>query len=311
MYDIEGFIERNYTDFRYYGNPATDISICCPFCEARGAGADNKYHLQLHLDPDKQVVHCFRCGYAGTWVQFVLDSTSMPYWQAIGELYVKPRVREDLDDRLRKKMMKTGVIDISKEYQLPEDFRLLEMRDNSRLAAVARKYLWKRGFSPKVSQKYNLGIADSVGFRLIIPIERGYWQGRALVKYVTPKYLNPKEPAKDILFNVKALHLYEEVVVCEGFFSAIAIGDNAIALIGKEPTDEKLERILKSTAKRFIIALEAGAFSSMQKLADALDHAGKEVILWKYEGDNDPANSSQHTTQVYDLKAKLSNLLGN
>ena len=308
MYDIESFITRYFTDFRYYGNPPTDISICCPFCEERGSGVDNKYHLQVSMDPDHQVVHCFRCGYAANWVQFVINVTGLPYVRAIGELYVTPRVRSDMQNYIKGKVYERACSDsISKEYNLPGDFRLLG-KERDRLDQLARKYLLKRGFGKEVWGKYKLGVSDELGYRLIIPIEQGYWQGRALLNWVQPKYINPKDTARDILFNARALEMYDEVVVCEGFFSAIAVGDNAIALIGKEPTTEKVKRILKSQAESFIIALEAGAFSTMGRLADALIRSGKRVTLWGYET-GDPADTQQHTTIPYGLKAKLSILL--
>lgn len=308
MYDIEAFVGRNFQDYEYYGSPTTDLKVSCPFCESNGAGEDTGNHLHIHLHPDKQVVHCFRCGYSRNWVNFVIDITGLPYWQAVGELYVVPRIRSDIKGRFD-----VRVDDVKKPEHmgLPEDFQPLHKTNiqGSHLALVARKYMAHRGFNMSVCKSYNIGIAESVGYRIIIPIEQGYWQGRSIYKWLQPKYINPKAPARDILFNSQALDLYSEVVICEGAFSAMAVGNNAIALISKEATDERLRRILRSAADTFIIALEAGAYSSMKKLLDALVGSGKRVIVWKYlEGDPaDPFNT--FVTLDYDMKTRLSLLL--
>lgn len=308
MYDIEGYITRNFEDYKYYGNPVSDISICCPFCVDRGAGdPDTKFHLNVHLDADKQVVHCFRCGYSASWIQFIITYSGVTYWQAIGELYVTPRVRSDLSEHIKEKFTQP-IISTSSKSTLPYDFRLLEVSDKTRLAKVAKNYLRRRGFGKAVWKRYSLGIADSIGYRVIIPIEDGYWQARALYSYITPKYINPVTEARGVLFNSRALEIYAEVVICEGFFSAISVGDNAIALIGKEPTTEKIRRLVKSSCDVYIIALEANAFNTMQRLADALSRAGKRVSFWVYET-GDPADSVPSSKVSYDLKTKLSMLL--
>jgi DNA primase len=309
MYDIEQFVARQFDDYSYYGNPVTDIQISCPFCEERGAGYDSKHHLHIHIDDDKQVVHCFRCGYGRSWIHFVMDVTGLPYWQAVGEIYVRPKIRDGIINGINTERVIPTVI--AQESHFPEDFQLLHKTNikESHLALAARRYMKHRHFPISVYRRYGIGIAESIGYRVIIPIEQGYWQGRSIYKWLKPKYMNPKVPARNILFNAGALEMYDEVVICEGAFSAMAIGDNAIALIGKEPTDEKIERILRSNVSKFVIALEDGAFASMSKLLDVLYARGKNVVVWKYLV-GDPADDNNEFVSVqYDLKAKLSLLL--
>jgi len=297
MYDIEQFVTRHFEDYRYYGNPPTEIQICCPFCD------DTKYHFNIHLNPDKQVVHCFKCGHATTWIHFVMEITKLPYWRVVGELYSVSRVKEDMKGVLETKMKPATAVVID-EHHLPDDFVLLSERHKTVLCEEARLYLKRRGFGKYFLKRYMLGASESVGWRVIIPIERDYWQGRALYKWLEPKYINPKEPARDIIFNPRALDVYNEIVVCEGAFSAMAVGDNAIAIIGKEPTPERIERISDSSADTVIIALEAGAFGSMQKLADAMGRCGKKVVIWKYDT-GDPADSNPVVRLDYGLKSKI------
>jgi hypothetical protein len=89
------------------------------------------------------------------------------------------------------------------------------------------------------------------------------------------------------------------------------VGDNEIALVGKEAPPEKMNRLIGANPDKYIIALEPDAFGTMQKVADALAANGKEVILWKFMT-GDPADVEHHDflEMPYTFKSKLSLLLG-
>lgn len=107
------------------------------------------------------------------------------------------------------------------------------------------------------------------------------------------------------MFNGKALEMCDEIVVCEGAFSAMAVGSNAIALIGKEMTKEKQYRILNSNnVCKIIVALERGAFYSMQMFMDKAVAIGKEVVVWKYNT-GDPADSVDFEVLQYNLRTRV------
>jgi len=296
MFSIEPFVQRNFDDVRVYGNPITDLRVNCPQCN------DEKHHL--HISIIKEVVHCFRCGYSANWFKFVMDITGYPYWRAVGELYNKPRMI-DFNDIVSRVVVKPGeVLKMLDDFELPEDFINI-VQGKGLIANSARYYLRRRGFDQWYWNKYNLGLADSIPARVIIPIEHGYWQGRKIFEWQDPKYLNPKEPARNILFNAIALKSYDEVVITEGAFSAMAVGDNSVALIGKEPIKEKIERLIDSEVQKFIVTIEPEAFPTMGKLADVLSRAGKEVVLWKYTV-GDPADpSGTYIEMEYSLKSRI------
>jgi len=295
MLRIDGFIDRYFPDARPYGNPVTDMSVNCPFC------GDTKGHLKISLE--KQVCHCFRCDYKASWVKLVMDVTKFTYYQAMNELYYKPKLSDE-ESVIGKLHHKTNVLDTSGVVsKLPNDFELL-IRNHKPIARILRGYIEERGFSSYHIRKYNLGMSDAYPLRVIIPIEEGYWQGRGIFPWIQPKYINPKANSRGIIFNAKALEIFDEIVVCEGAFSAMAVGSNAIALVGKEVTKEKQSRILNSSVKRIIIALEEGAYGSMQILMDKAVAMSKEVIVWKYNT-GDPADSVDFEVLEYNLKTKV------
>lgn len=294
--NIEQFVYRNFPEARPYGNPANDIEIHCPFC------GDDKYHMKIGI-ARIQAIHCFRCSYSASYVKFVMDYKKVTYYIALSELYVKPTIVNLLAEQERKKPHAPRIC------SMPKDFRKLHyVKDN--WGKLARRYLESRGFNSYHWKYYNLGLALCVPSRIVIPIENGYWQGRRMFDWMDPKYLNPKADARSVIFNAKALNLYKEVVVCEGAFSAMAVGENAVALVGKEPTDEKCDRIIASPAERIVIALEPGAYGSMGAFMQRLTRSGKQVIVWKYSV-GDPADPAGVFIEMeYDLKTRLSLKIG-
>ena len=86
------------------------------------------------------------------------------------------------------------------------------------------------------------------------------------------------------------------------------VGENSVALVGKNPTKQKMERLKKSQVEHFIVTIEKGADRSMMILADALTGVGKEVTVWEYQ-EGDPADSADYTEKPYDLRTKMEILL--
>lgn len=298
MLDISPWLHRRFDDCRLYGNPVTDLRVDCFKCGDAGG--------HLHVSIIKHTCHCFRCGYSASWIRLVMDVDKVSYYKAVGELYEKPKISEwakvtydDIDIASR------GVDFHSDSIALPKDFIML--RDTLSGYEYEKLYLRKRGFSSDYWIRYNLGVSDTYENRIIIPIELGYWQGRAIWSWMMPKYVNPKSMSRHYIFNSVAL-MYDEVVICEGAFSAMAIGHNAIALLGKEASKEKLDRLIMSNVSRFVITVEPDAMKHMLRLADVLHNNGKQVVLWIYKK-GDPADTDLHIDLRYDFHSKVRLLL--
>jgi DNA primase len=289
MLDISDFLYRQFDDVRETEN---DFHICCPFCDS-----DEKYHLAIAKE--KQAVHCFKCGYKGSWIKFVIDRTGLPYFLALAELYRTPKIREDSYKEL---FQHSGKVFRDTLKDLPTDFEGV-LEGEGIMFSRARKYLRRRGISKELWKFYNLGVCQETHpYRVVIPVEYGYYQARAMLKWMEPKYINPDVEARDYIFNSQALELYDEVPVLEGAFSAMAIGKNAVALIGKEPVKEKVERLVNSSVKRFCIGLDYDAARWTVMLADKLSRAGKEVAMWNFQDARDPADGGVYEELSYDLK---------
>ena len=113
--------------------------------------------------------------------------------------------------------------------------------------------------------------------RAWILIDENWWQGRLLVPG-EPKYINPPWPKGDSLWNAEALKC-NHVVICEGVFSAIAVGDNAIALCGKAANDNQLERIVNARPEYIMIMLDADALDYSYEMGNQLKYLGYEGTI--------------------------------
>lgn len=95
-------------------------------------------------------------------------------------------------------------------------------------------YLQRRGLSEETINRFNLGY-DAKTKRVIIPISKSFYKGRAIDKTAQPKYLIPAG-AKATPFNVKALtEATKPIFIVEGeidALSVIEVGGEAIALGG-------------------------------------------------------------------------------
>lgn len=317
MFDIESWIHRRFDVVAMYGQPVTDLRVNCPFCP----NGDDGQHLHINLQ-NQRGVHCFKCDYKRTWLHLVMDVDDVPYHFAFNELYVKPnpsninKLKDELQERVDKIFHKERKQRLLSSYGtfMPLYRNVPDYVTNDE--CVAKEYLVARRFGPKYWKRYGLGVFLNGDYmrRVVIPVEADFFQSRAIYKWMKPKYLTPKDADNtQHLFNSVALDCYDEVIVCEGAFSAMAAGDNAIALIGKNPTIGKVTRMLESNVERFIITCEKGAERNMLDLAEALYTNGKHVDLLIYDV-GDPADefavSRKHQFEAFGSKLRYE-LVGN
>lgn len=317
MRAIDDFLYSNFDHVYPYGD-GSDLRVDCPFCADVVGKEDTEG--KLHVSVVKEVCHCFRCEYSASWTQLVMDVLDCDYITAVSEIYVKPKPRLDnvvslLENPSSNKRNSVG----HNTNQIPSQNSLERQSTVPKLPkgvpylygspkdkyVVAKRYLVRRGFDEWYWKRYNLGFKDG---RIYIPIEGDYWQARAILKNMVPKYDSPKIQSKSLLFNSQALDIYTEVVITEGAFSAMAVGENAVALVGKNPTKEKIYRLLNTKVEHFIITLESIKAHSILRLADTLIAHGRTVTIWEYP-DADPADWVEPIVAPYSFKQKVTYLL--
>lgn len=288
---IEGWLDRNFNKTTATSD-GEDIKVDCPFCD------DKKQHLYVSLV--KQAAHCFKCEWAGSHYELVKEvsgaASALEVWQELRRPRQTAADFISIADRLDEKRK----LPVVESYQLPDwyvPFSDINLDDS--YPGIILNYALKR-LSYADIIRYGIGYCSDptnpLAFRLIVPVEDGYYQARAINKHSKQKYLNPVVEIAGRLFNYRALELYNDVIICEGAFSAIAAGKNAIATLGKRATPAQLRRLAASDVSTFTIAYDAGEERSKKatELADRLVKSGKNVIIRAYEfGDPDECDQFQ------------------
>jgi DNA primase len=147
--------------------------------------------------------------------------------------------------------------------ELPEGFRKIERTTYPR-------YLQERGLPLKDAIKFDMGYCLSGRYanRLVIPVyfenRLVSWVGRAMWK--VPKNAEGMRGKKVVnapgtsmgrfLFNYDRAKNASTLVITEGPFDAIAMGDCAVALFGTHLSHEQYGLLLKTKARKVVVLLD-------------------------------------------------------
>lgn len=271
------------SNFDHVVNASGEVQICCPSC------GDMKYHLYLNYF--KRVGHCFRCGIGGSFKK------------------LKDVYEVDIPDERGIEMpLRQPVLDEKPALiELPEGHALLLDSWFKEEGKPFRVYLEGRGVNLGDVQHYRLGYCPygEWMWRVIIPYyEYGrvlYYQGRSIIDSPSmKKYKNPTELAigvgkSNVLFNADACNESEVIVVCEGAFSAMAVGHSAVGISGNTVSEFQLSKVANSKAKDILVMLDGNAWDFAVRLANSLYGAsyGKTVWLASLMYEEDPASVSK------------------
>lgn len=284
-----------------------DLRVNCPFCR------DTKQHL--YVSEIKSIAHCFKCDWAGSYFSLISEvsgaETALEIWQELK--LPKQSVAQFITVADRVANRRRNSAEVS-DIEMPEWYKPLEASESHHSGIILNYALKRLSISNLI--KYGFGYcADShhsLALRLVIPVERGYWQARTISQVIEPKYINPESDIGNRLFNYKALELYPVVIICEGVISAIAAGANAVATLSNKATPEQLARLGRANVRTYILAYDAGQEHSpaAMRIASALASKGKQVIIRAYEY-GDPDSCGLYTETDYSLRyysaAKLIN----
>lgn len=248
-----------------------ELKLCCPLC------GDTRFRLGVNVV--RKTGHCFNCASrlnaAGLCEALGLSAS---VWYEPTDFASLSEVLEGFNTSTRQEKIELS------EDSLPRlDAMTFAEARGSRLWKVAVAYLESRGYDAEyVAGTYGLLLPSPTSReknRLILPVyEKGvlvYYQARALLKGQYPKYLNPpKAPdskgKSHYVFNLDEAKIHGEVIICEGIFSAISAGPNAVAIFGKELSDIQAMKIISAGFKTVIIMLDAGEREAAVKAASKL-----------------------------------------
>lgn len=271
------------------------VNITCPYCD------DRTFNGGFNISGD--YYHCWKCG--GHSLRNTLSKVLLIPLDNLDSIIKNYQGRESILYRLNdKKVAKASILELP-----THSFTIAE-----------RKYLLNRNFSPRLlKDKYNVyggGIAGDWKFRIIIPLILGgrivSWTGRSILPKQKIKELNiPRYKnlsieksvinPKNILFNLDNA-TGKKVVITEGAFDVMRLGDGFICSFGTELTQEQIQEIKMRFSKVFIMFdNEVEAQKKARKFGLQLSSIGLDVeIVDAYSdfGKNDGAELNEKEVKI-------------
>jgi hypothetical protein len=263
-FDVVRFLEDYNVQYWTAGENVSRgrVGVTCPFCN------DTYNHLGLDKQGQK-VPYCWKCG-------------SHSWWD-----YIRTITNEDPRDVISKY---GTLMSFTQAYEPPKQLAIKCVPPGDyNFKNVHYNYLKKRGFDAEyVVNKYDMRVTSmhhDYAHRIIIPIVKNgrivSYQGRSYID-ATPKYLTcrPEDEVifhKDIFFNLDNAK-QDAVILVEGIFDAIRLGNNTIASFGTSVTTSQIQLLIHTYKTVFVLFDgELQAQTKAHALSELLSHAGLSV----------------------------------
>lgn len=267
------------------------ISFNCPVCD----DGRNKHNMEVNYI--RNVYKCWSCG----------DSEGTH-----GSL---TKIFDKFGNKKQKKLfqvLKPETV-VKKERQkkllkLPEGFTLF--KDSSKVYPVRRaaiNYLYNRGITDQMIEKYQIGFCDKGDHagRIVIPSynkkgELNYYIARSWDPMSRAKYKNPKEEKDKIIFWENQIDWNKDIFLVEGAFDGLFL-DNSIPMLGKHMSELLFETIHNKAKGEVTICLDADAWTNAVKLYHELNGGNLwgKIKLIKLPEDKDIADLRGEIKEEY------------
>ena len=283
-FDFESYVDSKFEKTYKTGKPYR-IRTHCPFCDDEKTG-----HFYIHFP--KRWVYCQKCKYNPKWLpQFLADMEGISFQEAVNWLTDESIIFGD-----KKKVSEiVESLYLEEESEVEHTYSYLELDSTfvplleethipivDRALQTAHDYLNRRGVSDFQIKKYDIRYCYEGRYvgRIIVPC---YHQGkvvtfvgRDVTGHSLQKYLNPTANKQgDFLFNYDAV-VGDTIVVAEGVFDAIAIGDNAVASFGKSLSQRQLA--LLGSYSEVVFYWDDDAYEQVERYASQLNGTVKTIL---------------------------------
>ena len=267
------------------------ISFNCPVCD----DGRNKHNMEVNYI--QNVYKCWSCGDSeGT------HGSLTKIFDKFGNKKQKKLYQVLKPETVIKKEQK------KKSLRLPEGFTLF--KDSSPVYPVRRQainYLYNRGISDYMIEKYQIGFCDKGDHagRIVIPSynkkgELNYYIARSWDPMSRAKYKNPKEEKDKIIFWESQIDWEKDIYLVEGAFDGLFL-ENSIPMLGKHMSELLFETIHNKAKGEVTICLDADAWSNSLKLYHELNGGNLwgKVKLIKLPEDKDIADLRGEIKEEY------------
>lgn len=250
------------------GRDGINVATACPFCKEKKTG---KLKFSIRLDDNRY--HCWVC-----------ESKGKNIWSLIS------RIRPDLHDKISSYLNGSSKNQIQllipQQLDLPDGLIPLWRPIKQPDALACLSYLTKRGINAEEIIRFRImaGVSGTFRRHVFFPSfdtdgKLNYYIARCIdeTKF---KYKNASIPKSSIIFNEIDIDWKSSVVLVEGIFDAIAVGFNAIPVLGSTvPKNSELWNKLVSNSCDVVIAFDSDLPQKAYTLARDLHNAGCQIRL--------------------------------
>lgn len=253
----------------------------CPFCH------HPKMKLAVNVDSGRW--HCWVCETSGKTPRLLISrfgtaSDLQEFEEATGEIETNESLREQLlliGQKKEKQWLRETV-------ELPPEFESLVKGRQSRYDIIIKNYLInRRGWLERDIKMWRAGYCRTGEFagRIIIPsfADNGrinYFVARDYTDSMM-RYDNPKVSKNNIIFNELFLDFRRELVISEGVFDCVKLGENSVPLLGSSintRNDYLFYKIVKYRTP-VVVCLDSGENKKKIKIAKQFLRYGVEVFM--------------------------------
>jgi hypothetical protein len=250
-----------------------EVRFSSPFREKFKDSRQEDKKKHLYVNPRKGKFVCFKSGMSGS-MGYLLRLLGLDESEA-------PVSQEDFQT-LRDRALKLG---FSPPVSALPTSDLPEWAIPVDAGSEVHRYLHSRGVTDDDIRYYRIheGVGDHRGWVVVPSYVRGrceYWVSRSTRRKV---YLNPEvDRRRHVVFLERALENSNplgSVIVCEGVFSALAAGRDAVATLGKLVTDPQLRRMWDHGVRSVTIALDDDAWKESLDTAERCLRIGYDAVF--------------------------------
>ena len=305
MYDFEtedknleliGLLEEFLGESRKHYESKSQIAFDCPNCsDMRGVDYDGKGNLEINYDMG--IYSCWACsethGTKGRLFYLFKEYADKDTFQKFikGKFTFHGDYNKGHEKEVEKEILK-----------LPDEFFHLNGKQNNRLFAPAFNYLYNRGVTDEMIDKYRIGFCLEGLYqnRVIIPSydikgDLNYFVSRSISpKTQKFKYLNPSVDKTQIIFNEHLINWEKPIFLVEGAFDHIVL-PNSIPLLGKKMYDKLFNELYFKSKNLIIIVLDPDAVDDAKNIYNKLEGGRlmNKILLNYMPKDHDVSSFNQ------------------
>jgi len=298
---IDKFDIINYLSSKFDTKPGKhdQIRVLCPLCAEIIGEPDTNYHLEFNIST--KVWHCFRCNSSGTLFDFIKLSEKVSFVEAVNIVKYSENYhlsKEDAKNKVIEKLEKK-----IKFIGLPKVYMPINYDKN--LPNMVKKYLQKRKLDIDTCIEYKIGYCQYGDYmhRLIVPIifnnKIATFIARAMIKSKKKKLYPVGSTTGKILFNWDVAKQKKDLVICEGVFDAIRIGESAVALLGSSMSEDQLKLIRNEQFNNVYVCLDKDAIKKTKSIFSKLASYFDTYIVRMPTIKKDPADYTRQ--QIWDI----------